>query len=124
MARTRPLTSRPLARWAALSLLLLLWGCGGSVPPERELELTITSAGYAPTRLEARAGELIFIRFRNRDSVAHNLTVELPAGSRGVSAEVRVDAVLTFPAPREPGTYRFYCAVPGHTEEGELVITP
>lgn len=107
----------------AIALLLVgLAACGGALPPERQLELMVTAAGYAPARLEARVGEQVFIRFQNRDRVAHSLTVELPAGQRTVAAEDGVDAVLSFPAS-EAGTFRFYCTVPGHTEEGTLVVT-
>lgn len=111
-----------LTRLIALtSLLLGLAGCGGGLPPERRLDLTVTANGYEPVALEARVGEQVFIRFQNRDSIAHSLTVELPRGQRTVSAEDGVDAVLSFPA-RDAGTFRLYCVVPGHSEEGLIVI--
>jgi uncharacterized cupredoxin-like copper-binding protein len=62
------------------------------------------------------------ITFHNHDYVAHNLTIELPTGRRAVSAEPTVDAILNFPA-NDSGTFRFFCAVPGHTEEGIVVIS-
>lgn len=68
-------------------------------------------------------GEQVFIRFRNADTIAHNLTIDLPSGRRTVSAEAGVDAILAFPA-RQAGTFRMFCTVPGHTEQGELVILP
>ncbi|MGQ9927508.1 MAG: cupredoxin domain-containing protein [Chloroflexaceae bacterium] len=102
--------------------LLSLVACG-TMPRERQLELTVTAAGYDPPRLEARVGEQVFIRFRNADTIAHNLTIELPSGRRTVSAEPGVDAILAFPA-RQPGTFRMFCTVPGHTEQGELIILP
>lgn len=105
----------------ALALAVLVLAACGQLPPERQLELAVTAAGYEPARLEARVGEQVFIRFQNRDAVAHSLTVELPSGPRTVSAEDGVDAVLSFPAARA-GTFRLYCSVPGHSEEGELVV--
>jgi uncharacterized cupredoxin-like copper-binding protein len=84
--------------------LLSLIACG-TVPRERQLELTVTAAGY------------------DTDTIAHNLTIELPSGRRTVSAEAGVDAILAFPA-RHAGTFRMFCTVPGHTEQGELVILP
>ncbi len=113
--------SRLISRFALALAVLGLAACG-QLPPERRLELAVTAAGYAPARLEARVGEQVFIRFQNRDDIAHSLTVALPAGQRTVSAEPRVDAVLSFPAA-EAGTFRYFCVVPGHSEEGELVIT-
>jgi plastocyanin len=114
---------RVLIRRATLVVLLLaLAGCGGPLPPERQLDLMVTADGYAPVQLEAQVGEQVFIRFQNRDTVAHSLTVELPSGQRTVAAEDGVDAVLSFPA-LEPGAFRFFCNVPGHSETGEIVIS-
>ncbi|MEI8166607.1 MAG: cupredoxin domain-containing protein [Chloroflexales bacterium] len=78
--------------------------------------------GYSLTRLEIRRGEQVVITFHNRDTVAHNLSIELPTGRRAVSAEPSVDAILNFPA-NDSGSFRFFCAVPGHTEAGVLVIS-
>ncbi|MCS6882166.1 MAG: cupredoxin domain-containing protein [Oscillochloridaceae bacterium] len=110
-------------RICLLALILLGLGACGTLPPERQLELTVTAAGYDSPRLEARVGEQVFIRFRNADVIAHNLTIELPSGRRTVSAEAGVDAILAFPA-RQAGAFRMFCTVPGHTEQGELVILP
>lgn len=113
--------STQILRLALALALLALAACGGPLPAERRLDLAVTAAGYDPPGLEARVGEQVFIRFQNRDDVAHSLTVELPSGPRTVSAEARVDAVLSFPAG-EAGSFRFFCAVPGHAEEGVIVI--
>lgn len=110
--------------FSALTLvlaLLVLTACGA--PSERSVDLVVTAAGYAPATLEARAGEQLFIRFINDDSVPHSLTIDLPSGSRTVSAEDGVDAILALTL-RDPGTFRMYCSVPGHTEEGQLVVLP
>lgn len=112
-----------LPRLTLVCALIVLTGCGGSLPPERRLDLTVTANGYEPVALEARVGEQVFIRFRNRDTVAHSLTVELPRGQRTVAAEDGVDAVLSFPA-RDAGSFRYYCVVPGHSEEGTIVVAP
>lgn len=121
MARQR---CAPPRRLIALlfGLALILVGCGGAMPTERRLEVTVTEAGFSPARLEARRGELVTITLQNRDTVGHNLTIELPTGRRSVSSDAQVDAVMTFPA-NDAGTFRFYCAVPGHSEEGEIVIS-
>lgn len=103
-------------------LLLSLVGCGPP-PAEREVVLEVTADGYTTSTLEATQGEQLFIRFVNSDSVAHSLRVDLPSGSRTVSAEDGVDAVLAVPL-REAGRFRFLCTVPGHTESGELIVAP
>lgn len=104
-------------------LVLALGACGAPLPPERSLELVVTAEGYQPDTITVSEGEQVFIRFINEDTVGHNVTIEFPTGDRSVSAEPGVDAVLTFPA-RTVGEFRFYCAVPGHTEEGVLIVTP
>ena len=58
-----------------------------------------------------------------RDSVAHSLAVALPSGQRSVAATDGVDAVLSITVP-EPGEFRLFCLVPGHSEEGVLSVTP
>jgi plastocyanin len=113
---------RWLSTMLALLALLALAACGAP-PPERRVDLVVDAAGYAPPTLEARAGEQLFIRFVNDDTIAHSLTVDLPSGSRTVSAEDGVDAILALTL-RDPGTFRMYCSVPGHTEEGQLVVLP
>ncbi|MBP1468368.1 cupredoxin domain-containing protein [Candidatus Chloroploca sp. M-50] len=106
-----------------LLLLIVLAGCGQALPPERLIELTVTSSGYEPAEIEAYVGEIVSIRFRNRDTIAHALMVELPTGTRIVAAEVGVDAIMTFPI-NQAGRFRFACSVPGHPEEGVLVVRP
>jgi plastocyanin len=107
----------------AIAFALALAACGGPPPPERRLEVIVTAAGYEPTRLEAQAGEIVFIRFVNNDRVAHSFAVDLPSGQRSVAATDGVDAILTITVP-EPGEFRYFCLVPGHTEEGVLVVKP
>ncbi len=106
-----------------VTLMLFVLSACGSLPSERQLALTVTAQGYDQPRLEARVGEQVFLRFRNDDTIAHNLNVDLPTGRRTVSADAGVDAVLAFPA-REAGSFRLFCTVPGHSEEAELVILP
>jgi plastocyanin len=116
---------RYLFRLVALPLLiatvLVLVACGGPLPSERQLELTVTAAGYEPEVLEANVGEIAIIRFRNRDTIAHNLNLELPTGTRIIAVEPGVDVLLSLPL-RNAGSFRFFCSVPGHSEEGLLVV--
>lgn len=120
MVWRRFVSRRPLIV-TLLGLALLLAGCGGTMPPERQLTVTVTAAGFSPARIEARKGDLVVLTLQNRDDVGHSLTIELPSGRRAVSSEAHVDAVMTFPAT-DVGTFRIFCSVPGHTEEGEIVI--
>jgi uncharacterized cupredoxin-like copper-binding protein len=104
--------------------MFALVACAGPAPVERELIVVATEMQFTPDRIEARAGEQIFIRLRNDGQLAHNLRVELPYGDRTVSAEPGVDAILALPAT-DPGEYRFFCSVPGHeAQQGVLVVVP
>ncbi|MEF3273157.1 MAG: cupredoxin domain-containing protein [Chloroflexus sp.] len=112
-----------LAVSTILITLAILVACGEPLR-ERSIEITATEMRFDPDRVEARTGEQIFLRLRNRGQVAHSLTIELPTGDRTVSADPGVDAILVFRAPA-PGEYRFYCRIPGHEEQqGVLVVTP
>ncbi len=103
--------------------VMLLSACGEPLR-ERTIEVTATEMRFEPDQIEARTGEQVFLRLRNRGQVAHSLTLELPTGDRTVSADPGVDAVMIFRAP-PPGEYRFYCRIPGHeAQQGILVVKP
>lgn len=109
---------------AIVLILSTMLGACGEPLRERSIEITATEMRFDPDRVEARTGEQVFLRLRNRGEVAHSLTIELPAGDRTVSADPGVDAVLAFRAPA-PGEYRFYCRIPGHeAQQGVLIVTP
>jgi plastocyanin len=72
---------------------------------------------FETTTLTAKAGN-VSVDFTNMASVSHNLTVESSSGST-------VGATPTFSGESKkltlnlkPGTYKFYCSVPGHRQAG------
>ena len=79
---------------------------------------------FEQTELRARVGELVALRLENNDTQTHsfdidafNVHVPMPTGSPAL-------ALFT---PTTPGTYTFYCQIPGHTEagmQGTLVVEP
>jgi len=79
---------------------------------------------FAPTEIRAQAGSLVALRLENHDSAGHtfnidelNVHVTMPPGQ---------PALALFQAG-PPGTYTFYCDVPGHREAGmvgTLIVTP
>ncbi len=112
--------------WRLLLALLLsgLVACGGPLPAERSLTITATEMRFDPDRVTVKQGEQVFIRFKNEGRLAHTLVIDLPFGTRRVSAEPGVDIVLAFPA-REAGTFRYYCDLPGHeAQTGTLIVEP
>lgn len=72
---------------------------------------------YNTTSLSARAGK-VSIEFTNKAPLPHNVTIESSSGQQvgatptflGGSKGVTVNLV--------PGTYKFFCSVPGHRQAG------
>jgi plastocyanin len=89
----------------------------------RTVEVRATSFSFDPDTLEAEVGEDIAISLRSTD-VEHDFVIdELDAHVRTGPRET---ATGGFNAGDEPGTYTYYCSVPGHREsgmEGELVVS-
>ena len=86
---------------------------------------------YEQTQLTATAGQPITINFKNAGALEHSIIFDLPPtdnkdGDQGIPKDWQTapkgilggkSESITFTAPG-PGTYRFYCHVPGHTEAG------
>lgn len=77
----------------------------------------VVSPGFAyePGEIRVRAGELVAMRLDNPHGAPHSFDVDelgvhvaMPSGQSAL-------ALFTAPAP---GTYEFYCALPGHREAG------
>jgi uncharacterized cupredoxin-like copper-binding protein len=73
--------------------------------------------------LRVKAGEVVALRLENRDDREHSfdideLNVHVPIGIG--------QAGLALFTPDKPGTYTFYCSVPGHraTMVGTLIVEP
>ncbi|HEY3227801.1 MAG TPA: cupredoxin domain-containing protein [Roseiflexaceae bacterium] len=74
--------------------------------------------------LRAKVGEIVALRLENSDTEGHyfdidelNVHVPMPSGK----------PALTLFKPTTPGTYTFYCHIPGHREAGmvgTLVVVP
>jgi heme/copper-type cytochrome/quinol oxidase subunit 2 len=84
--------------------------------------LTSPDFTFDQPKLTAKVGETVALRFENTHVAPHSfdideLNVHVPAGPG-------TQNLILF-KPTTPGTYTFYCAVPGHRElgmEGTLVV--
>lgn len=141
------MTRRPIALSAAITATALVTACGSSSSspanstPNGSTGTAIAASGAASSAA-AGGGQLSFaadssgqlrfaeapttakagkttIKFTNSSSVAHNITVQ-----QGTSGAV-VGATSTFAGGTKsltlqlkPGTYTYYCSVPGHRQAG------
>ncbi|GMU40586.1 MAG: hypothetical protein AMXMBFR23_14520 [Chloroflexota bacterium] len=114
-----------------------------TAPVQRELSVEMRDIAFEPLALTAGAGEVIEMRFHNAGAVLHDFTIdemdadvmEMMAGSgAGVEMHMGDDHEAAARAMHlaldagqegrmrlrvhEPGTYSYYCTVPGHREGG------
>ena len=110
---------------------------------DRELSIEMRDIAFEPAALTGEAGEVIEMRFHNVGAVLHDFTIdEMDAdvmemmGGSGAGVDMHMDddhdaaaraMHLALDAGQEgsmrlrvhgPGTYQYYCTVPGHREAG------
>jgi plastocyanin len=91
----------------------------GSTPANAQVvEIDIASSGFAfaKTTATAKAGT-VELRSKNPQSVTHDISIK----GNGVDEQgnqVSSGGVSTVTATLKPGTYTYYCSVPGHEEAG------
>jgi plastocyanin len=78
--------------------------------PEGQLKFDTTS-------LSVKAGK-VTIDFTNKAPVAHNVTVASPSGAVVGATPTFEGSSKTLTLTLKPGTYKFYCSVPGHRQAG------
>ena len=89
------------------------------VKQEGDIGMFAQDIEFKPDDLQAPAGELgVFIG--NDDLVRHTFTID----ELDVDEELPSKAFVRFTFEAEPGTYEFYCDVPGHEDmTGTLVVS-
>jgi len=125
----------------AIAAGMLLLGACASRPQPQEITLTAKTMTYDPSTFEATAGVPVELTFVNQDALEHDFSIlEIPVESVSeadaasaehememgaaaldpvlhVAAEPGATNNLTF-TPTKPGTYEFFCTVPGHKDAG------
>jgi plastocyanin len=72
---------------------------------------------FTKTNITAPAGSDT-IDFENASSTGHNVEIEDSSGEDIAETDTISDGKTSTTADLQPGTYTFYCAVPGHREAG------
>lgn len=72
---------------------------------------------YDKTSLTAKAGA-VSIAFANMSPVAHNVTIESSSGATVGATPTFQGGAKTLAVTLKPGTYKFFCSVPGHRQAG------
>jgi plastocyanin len=72
---------------------------------------------YNKTSLTAKAGS-VTIDFTNMAELAHNVNVESSSGTKEGGTETFTGGSKPLTLNLKPGTYKFFCSVPGHRMAG------
>ncbi len=78
--------------------------------PEGQLE-------YDTKSLSAKAGK-VSVDFTNSSSLPHNVTIESSSGQQVGATPTFTGGSKTLSVSLKPGTYKFFCSVPGHRQAG------
>lgn len=91
-------------------------GKGGGESTTLEVEASETALEYSTTSLSAKAGK-VTIDFKNPSVIPHNVVIE-QNGKELAGFEPIAEGEESETAELKPGTYTFYCSVPGHRQAG------
>lgn len=89
--------------------------------PTNAVKITMAASGITPSSFTVKAGEAVTLSIAEGDTQSHIFKFEDPslaavAVGIGPGDPIRV---LSFNAPAKPGSYVYYCDVPGHKGRGE-----
>ena len=78
---------------------------------------------YTTTKATAKAGQ-VTIDFKNPQALTHDVAIEDSSGKEVGATELIASGEDSTAVDLKPGTYHFFCTVPGHREAGmEGVLT-
>ncbi len=79
---------------------------------------------YTTTEASAKAGK-VTVDFKNPQGLTHDVAIENASGETVAQTELIAEGDDSTTANLKPGTYHYFCTVPGHREagmEGTLVV--
>lgn len=95
---------------------------GGKAPAAGASTLTLEAdpngqLAYTTTEASAKAGK-VTVEFDNPQSLSHDVAIETPSGELVGKTDLVAEGATTATVDLKPGTYRYYCSVPGHRDAG------
>jgi plastocyanin len=72
---------------------------------------------YTTTEATAKAGK-VTVEFNNPQGLEHDVAIESSSGEEVGKTELIAEGSDSTTVNLKPGTYHFYCTVPGHREAG------
>lgn len=91
-------------------------GGGGGASLEFEADPEGALA-YTTTEATAKAGT-VTVDFNNPQGLTHDVAIESSSGEEAGKTELIAEGSDSTTVNLKPGTYTFYCTVPGHREAG------
>jgi plastocyanin len=91
-------------------------GTSGGATTTLNVEASETALAFNTTKLSAKAGS-VTIDFKNPSAIPHNVVIE-ENGKELAGFEPISEGEESESAELKPGTYTFFCSVPGHREAG------
>ena len=76
-----------------------------------------TELAYDQKSASAKAGS-VTIDFTNNESIPHDVAVESSSGDTVGQTDLVASGTANTTVDLQPGTYQFFCTVPGHREAG------
>jgi plastocyanin len=88
-------------------------GPGGTIP----LAASESDLAYDTTSLSSKPGK-VTIDFTNPSTLEHDVAIEGDSGEEIAASELIAKSKTSVSTELAPGTYTFFCTVPGHREAG------
>jgi plastocyanin len=76
-----------------------------------------TDLAYNQKDVSAKAGS-VTIDFQNNESIPHDVAVESSSGDTVGKTDLVASGTANTTVDLQPGTYQFFCTVPGHRQAG------
>jgi plastocyanin len=82
-----------------------------------KIEASSSELAYTTTSATAKAGN-VTVDFTNPSAIGHDVAIESSGGETVGKTEIVTEGSGSASVNLKPGTYKFFCTVPGHREAG------